>query len=339
MEIKAIDVFPMTWRDRLGGLPTALQRGGFGIFIPGAGRFNDVLKRSGWCMQAIQKEVARLEVSEYFDFSLTIGTVLPVIKPRKPNFIYTDLTILANLYYPEGEERVKLWKECLDNEKQTLQSAALVFTMSNHVSQSLEDHYHIPKEKIIRVNAGYNISPVQNVDLGRFERERILFIGVDWELKGGPDLLKSFRRLRQYHPQATLTIVGCNPGISEPGVEIVGRVSQADVPKYLATSTVFCMPSKRDAFGIVYLEAMLAGLPVVGLKLGAVPDFIIDGENGYAIEPGNIQELTSRLEELITDPEKCRRMGEKGRQLVEAEYTWSRTQQKMWHSIKRIVGF
>jgi glycosyltransferase involved in cell wall biosynthesis len=335
LEIKPIDVFPITGSNLLRGLPDALKRGGFGILIPGGGRLKDALKGSKWCMQAIQKEVLRLYSSEDFDFSLTISTILPVIKPMKPNFIYTDFTIMANLYYPQGEERVNFWKECLSYERETLENATMVFTMSRHVSRSLEEHYMIPKEKIIRVNAGCNVPHLPTADNSRFKSKRILFIGVDWDRKGGPELVEAFRRLQKRHPTAKLTIVGCKPKLSAPGVEIVGRISQEEVCNFLNSSAVFCLPSKREAFGIAYIEAMRTGLPVIALNLGAVPDFIINGENGYMLHPGNIDDLSIRIEELITDPDKCELMGKKGQQIVETEYTWARTQQRMWQSIRK----
>ena len=135
-------------------------------------------------------------------------------------------------------------------------------------------------------------------------------------------------------PRATLTVVGADPSIDVPGVEVVGRVPQHQVSDYLGKAAVFCMPTRREAFGIVYLEAMRAGLPVVATDICAIPDFVLEGQTGYRVSVDDVDSLAARLEQLISDPQECRRMGERGRALVESKYTWARTQQMMWAAIR-----
>jgi len=168
----------------------------------------------------------------------------------------------------------------------------------------------------------------------RFERQNVLFIGIDWERKGGPELLQAFARLRARCTSATLTIVGCYPRTRVPGVQVVGAVPAERISDYLARATVFCMPSWREPFGIVYLEAMRAGLPVIAWDLGAVPDLIRDGENGYRVKAGDIDGLARRLEDLITSPERCRKMGECGQAIVSSRFTWDAVQQRMWTTLR-----
>ncbi len=331
------DVCPLTGEtmgQRIRALPMAFRRGGVKVFFRGEGRFTDAVKRTAWCMENVIEAVREISAQTEYDFSLCIGTVLPGIDSDRLNFIYTDMTILANLYYPGGREQVKLWEECLPYERKTLEQAAMVFTMSDHITRSLMEHYGVSPEKILRVNGGCNVPPPSNPDPRRFYRQRILFVGVDWDRKGGPEVLEAFKRVRQRCPRATLLIVGCSPTINEPGVEVLGPVSQERVSEYLANSTVFCMPSKREPFGIAYLEAMAAGLPVIASNLGAVPDFIIEGENGYSVDPWNIRQLAYRMEQLVCDPERAREMGQNARFLVESQYTWRRTQAAMWKAVQ-----
>jgi len=339
LEIGIHNVCPLVWNrigQRVRALPHAFRRGGAKIFSRGTGQFTDAVKRSAWCMEEVLTSVQKIQQEEAYDFSLSIGSVLPVTDKSRPNFIFTDLTIRANLYYPNGNQWVELWRECLPYEEETLFRAAMVFTMSNHVSRSLMEQYGLPRERVLRVNGGCNIPPVRNPDPNRFSRKRILFVGVDWERKGGPELLEAFGRVRRRHSEAILTIVGCHPKVRGAGVELVGYVPQEQAAWYLGQSTVFCMPSKREPFGIAYLEAMRAGLPVIGSNLGAAPDFIINGENGYAVDPWNVTEIQERIEEIIGDPEKARAMGRNGQKLVEAEYTWERTQRVMWEAIQKM---
>jgi glycosyltransferase involved in cell wall biosynthesis len=264
---------------------------------------------------------------------VVLCTTFPGYALGRPYFVYTDHPILANRYFPGGEERVSHWRDCLARERRNLEGAGRVFAMSSHATRALLQEYGLPAERVVRVNAGCNSRPPLTTDPERYDRQRVLFVGVDWERKGGPELLEAFRFVRRELPGARLTIVGCSPRVQEAGVEVVGLVPLERVAEHYARASVFCMPSRREPFGIVYLEAMRAGLPVVSLDLGAAPDFVIENETGHRAPVGDVPGLAARLLALLRDPAKCRRFGEAGRRLVECQYTWERTQQLMSQSI------
>jgi glycosyltransferase involved in cell wall biosynthesis len=322
---------------KLRALPCAVRRGGVNALMPGQGRLVDAAKRSAWCMERIAKEVDKLQNADGHSFSLAIGTVTPNLSPKRSHFIYTDLTIRANAYYPEGAERLRLWQECIPYEEESLRKATVVFTMSDHVTRSLIEQYGLPQERVVRVNGGTN-SPISECsDVARYSKRNILFVGVQWELKGGPQLVEAFRIVRKRYPGTTLTIVGCTPDVTDPGIEVVGRVPQERIRHYLNSASCFCMVSRREAFGIAYIEAMHAGLPVIASDLGATPDFVLNGETGYRVHHDDVCALAERIGELLCDPGKCQRMGEQAKRLVQSEYTWERTQRKMYHAICNVI--
>ena len=76
------------------------------------------------------------------------------------------------------------------------------------------------------------------------------------------------------------------------------------------------MPSRTDSFGIVYLEAWLNGVPVIGARAGGVPEVITDGVDGYLVDFGDVAALANRIELLLRRPEAARAMGEAGRRKV-----------------------
>jgi len=317
----------------LRALPHALAKAGPAALLKGTGRFLDAIKSTTWFYEKAAQRIQQLHAEERFDLVFGMGTLIPIHTLDAPAFLYTDQPILANRHFPGGEERIDFWRDCLPVEQANLRHAARVFTMSNHSRRVLLEQYNLPEEKVICVGAGYNAPPPQQPHPRRFERKNILFIGLDWHRKGGPELLQAFRIVRQKHPHATLTIVGCRPHVTCDGVEIVGPVSTERVSDYLAGATVFCMTSRREPFGLAYIEAMAAGLPVVASDLGATPDFVRNGRTGYRVPFGDIEALANRLDELISDPQKCRRMGRQARALVQANYTWRHTQRKIWTAI------
>lgn len=105
-------------------------------------------------------------------------------------------------------------------------------------------------------------------------------------------------------------------------VIFTGFVPHADMPKYLQASDVFVRPSLSEGLGNSFLEAMAAGLPVIGTSVGGIPDFLKDGETGLVCESGNPQSIAQKVEKLIRDRESRDYMVRNARALVSGKYRW-----------------
>ncbi len=322
-----------TWGAKFRALPHALANGGPGVLRRGTGAFKDGVKRSPWYIHRMERAVAAIAAEQPYDLALVLGTMIPGYMLDCPYFVFTDMPILANYAFPDGAARVRFWAHCLPYERRNLRCAERVFTMGHFARNTLCSRYLLPASRAIVVGAGCN-SPIVPPDPDcRAESRNILFVGLDWRRKGGPELLEAFQRVRRRVPNATLTIVGCTPAVSTPGVHVIGRVPPEQVSHFYETAALFCMPSRREPFGIVYLEAMQAGLPVIASDCGATSDFVHQGITGYRVRCGDTEELARRLEELLLDPAKRRDMGRRGRVLVETEFTWQRTGERVWEAM------
>ncbi len=285
--------------------------------------------RKFWATTYLHKQIQRLvaqRVSEgNYLFTFQTQSDFDASCADLPNFIYTDTTSLANLYTP-GYTEDKLfsaaWREL---EKKTYQNARAIFVRSQHIRRSLMEQYNVPSEKAVLAYAGSN-TPVKDIDLNNkdYNRQNILFVGVAWERKGGPELVKAFEQILRKHPQASLTIVGCTPKLEIPNVQVVGRLPLQEVSAYYQRASIFCLPTRLEPFGIVFIEAMANGLPLVAPRTGAVPDFVEDGKNGYLVEPGDVDGLAAALLRLLDDPEKCRKFGKTGYRMMRERYTWEK---------------
>ena len=104
-------------------------------------------------------------------------------------------------------------------------------------------------------------------------------------------------------------------------VNMPGAVYGADKEALLREADVLVFPTSNDTFPVVNLEAMQWGVPVITSPVGAIPEVIRDGVNGFIVEPGDIPGLAKRVLELVRDPALRRRMGEAGRELFERHYS------------------
>ena len=101
---------------------------------------------------------------------------------------------------------------------------------------------------------------------------------------------------------------------------------------------VFALPSEREGFGIVFLEANAFGKPVVGGRIGGVPDAVVHGETGLLVDPRSDSEVAEATIRLLTNPDEARRLGDNGRRRVEDEFTWSQSARKLLSVIRGVLG-
>ncbi|WP_448204600.1 glycosyltransferase family 4 protein [Azospirillum sp. sgz302134] len=270
----------------------------------------------------VRETVARVagELKGNIDFTFQTQSLFDAGIPGIPHFVYTDHVALANLYYPTFDRRKLPPRQWLDLEPTVYDNASRVLVMSHHVERALVEQYHVPRERVRLVGAGFN-APVPSSP-GRAEPQTILFVGLEWERKGGPELLEAFRRLQPRFPQAKLVIVGSSPPVDLPNCEVVGRVPLEEVQRYYQRAGIFCLPTRIEPFGVVYLEAMSHGLPIVAPDIGALPDIVEDGVTGLLTPPGDVDALTRTLACLLDDAALAQSFGDAGRQRVLSEFTW-----------------
>jgi glycosyltransferase involved in cell wall biosynthesis len=273
-------------------------------------------------------------------FSFQLQSLIDASAPGLPHFVYTDHTHLANLDYPDFDRRQLPSKDLIKLEKTIYQNATLIFTRSRNITRSLITQYQCEPDKVICVYAGSNVPILENnLNAARYERKNILFVGKDWERKGGPQLIEAFKMVLKTHPDACLTIVGCFPRVDVPNCKVVGPVPLEKVNQYYMDASVFCLPTRLEPFGIVIVEAQSYKLPVVATKIGAIPDFIIDQHNGYLVKPNDVESLAKSLNDLVSDPEKCHMFGENGYRLMKERYNWDKVGLQMrYHILPYLSG-
>jgi phosphatidylinositol alpha-mannosyltransferase len=203
----------------------------------------------------------------------------------------------------------------------------------------------------------YRIIP-NGVDLDRFADAEpyeglrdgtvnILFVGRFEERKGLIHLLKAYHRLRKRRVDARLLVIGSGPKAREyrrfvglrkvRDVEWLGHVSDEEKARYFASADIFCSPATgQESFGIVLLEAMAAGVPIVASDIHGYKNVMQRGVQGLLVEPRNAMALAAALYKLAGDDELRHQMGEAGR-IRAPEYSWDRVTERIvdyYHEVR-----
>jgi len=240
-----------------------------------------------------------------------------------PHFVYTDHTTQTNKLYPDIDpwQYMKSERFIKKAEKKIYEDATMIFTFGSLISWSLINHYKIPESKVVTVFAGSNVLIESENNIEKYAKKNILFVGVEWERKGGPILLQVFEKILAKHPDASLTIVGCSPQISLPNCNVVGKIPVEEVAQYYNSASVFCLPTLREPFGIVFIEAMKYRLPIIANNIGSLPDLVKNDYNGYLID-NNVEKYADAFCKLFDEPEKSKIMGENGYNFAKSKLTW-----------------
>ncbi len=150
------------------------------------------------------------------------------------------------------------------------------------------------------------------------------------------DVLRALAVLGRRHPLLRYAIVGEGPeripleglaarlGVAER-VEFHGQLAPSEALDAARRCTLFVMPSTEEAFGVAYVEAMAAGMPAIGCRGEPGPEEIAAAGDGFLlVPPGDIERLTQRIDELLSDPHRLRETGQRARATVAAHFTWER---------------
>lgn len=219
--------------------------------------------------------------------------------------------------------------------------ATAIFTLSERTRRSFLDDFGIQPDRVVTMHAGPNFESLPgDVRAGNPGAPTILFIGREFRRKGGDVLLDAFRRVRAELPDAQLLVVGPQQPVAEgEGITFLGFLNK-DTPEGWAAlqaayrrADVFCLPTRFEPFGIVFVEAMHFGLPCIGTRVNAVSEIIVDGETGFVVPPDDAAALAERLLTVLRDRGRAQRMGSAGKERAQRLFTWSAVAEKILRSL------
>lgn len=234
--------------------------------------------------------------------------------------------------FERGCARIKLLLLAL-LEKRNAAKAEKVIVTSNYSKKKVMRLYAVPSARMVVIPESIDLDARRRLAEGVVSEDRgntvtILSVARQYRRKDTETLLRSFSQLLDRRSHVSLRIVGGGPELPRlrrlanrldlgQKVTFLGSVrSKRLMIKEYLEADIFCLSSLQEGFGIVFLEAMAAGLPIVAARAGAVPEVVDEGEVGLLFEPGNTRELSERLEYLVGAPKLREEMGEEGKARV-----------------------
>ena len=205
-----------------------------------------------------------------------------------------------------------------------------VLVPSRYSADVARERYHVSDDLLRVVPEAVDLRPWKEMQAAKravlstaktVGRPTILSVARQYPRKDTETLLRSMQEVLKAHSDALLIIIGGGPELPrlrklsrrldlDEAVIFRGSISADDeVREAFFNAHVFCLPSRQEGFGIVFLEAMAAGLPTVAVRAGAVPEIVDHEQTGLLVPPGNARALAGALTKLLTDQEARARMG------------------------------
>jgi glycosyltransferase involved in cell wall biosynthesis len=224
--------------------------------------------------------------------------------------------------------------------------ASQVICISNHARRLVLEHCTNVDPEVIycgvnsqEFNANYDVNLIRE-KYGLKDEKVVLYVGWFIERKGPLVLLKALSKAKRKDFKAFFigpdhgfqeqmeSFVSCN-GLSDV-IVLLGKVSEEDLHSFYALADVFVFPTitQDEGFGIVAAEAMASETPVVGSRIAAIPEVVLDGVTGFLFAPDDDEDLLTKLEILFDDDELRYKLGQQARQDVLARFSWDITAER-----------
>ncbi|MBD3206229.1 glycosyltransferase [Candidatus Bathyarchaeota archaeon] len=209
--------------------------------------------------------------------------------------------------------------------------ASLVITVSESTKRKLI-HSGIPSEKIRVVYGGVDLNDFEGIESDD-PKNNLLYVGRIVPEKRVEDLLEAFKLLLAEESELNLVIVGSGNWMDnlkahakylgiDDRVNFTGFVSNSEKIKLIKESMFLVLPSLMEGLGLVLLEAMACGKPVIAINRGGPREVIEHGVNGFLVEPCSSDSLFEFMLRLVRDAQLREKMGGEGKRLVKKKFTW-----------------
>ena len=289
--------------------------------------------------------ISRMKESQFSIVHAHFGTdalwILPVVKRLNLPFVVTFHGYDAGFI---KEPYTRSYRYFITRRGKIFNGADRIIAVSNFMKNRLLE-LGCPPEKITVHYIGIDLE--EFATSGNTRELTVLSVGRLIERKGALDLIYAMSEVQKQVAGARLLLVGSGDMEEvlrgkaqelEVDVEFLGVKSPQEIRELMGRAAVFCLPSRDEAFGMVYAEAQAMELPVVAYANSGVNEAVVDGVTGLLSETGNIAQLSSNLIRLLENPPLRKEMGEKGRRHVEKNFDIRVQTRKLEGIYREVIG-
>jgi glycosyltransferase involved in cell wall biosynthesis len=260
--------------------------------------------------------------------------------------------VIAEEMQHEGGRTRLLFELLARLEGANARRADAVLTTSEYCRAAIGHHYHVPAGRVRLVPEGIDLARWRRMLVTR-PRESdgvtILCVARQYPRKHIADLLRALPAVRRAVPRARAVIVGDGPehkalrglaaelGLGDAAQFLGSLPDDAQVARCYRQADVFCLPSVQEGYGIAFLEAMAAGLPIVATRAAAIPEVVPDAQAGLLIPPGDVAALAAALIALLKNPEQRAAYGTFAQRYVD-QSDWGRVAEQFLEQVEPFVG-
>lgn len=309
-------------------------------------------------------KLARALRSSSADTVLHLGTMhlpAPIGRDGRRHVLFTDTTWAAWSPHRDQTRRMSplMRRRAFADERRAYRQMDHIFTVSDAARRSVVDDFGIPAERVTAVGTGLGqVLPPADLTNGGGTTggvatdgvvartgvapggpPQLLYVGKHREHDKGLDIvLDAFALLRDMGSGAALTIVGkLPPDVSEPppGVEVVSWVETDELAALYARSDLFVMPARNEPWGLVYLEALSQGTPILGVDRHAFRELCGDGAYGVIADRPEAVAVARAVADALADRPGLARKGAAGRRFVAEFADWNRVARRITDGIVR----
>jgi glycosyltransferase involved in cell wall biosynthesis len=318
----------------IGGLAQALQRRGYQVdrILPGPNAPRNLLLRRLWYNLTLPQRLAQADYDLYVGFD--IDGFRWAARSPVPYVCCIQGVLAEEARQERGWSRLMLG--LLSRlERLNARRAGRVASISQYCCEMIHHHYGVSRDRLHVFPEGITLAdwtPAEEADRHPY---RILCVARQYPRKRVRDLVDAFPRVLHQVPQAELVIIGDGPQhrliqqrIATHGLQdritLLGALpTQQEVQDWYSRSSIFCLPTVQEGFGIVFLEAMAQGLPIVSTDATAIPEVVPHRQAGILVPPRDVPALAEALVELLKHPDLRQQYGRYGQTYVQG-FSWER---------------
>lgn len=275
------------------------------------------------------------------------------LKTDIPIVLFEDATYGALInYYPDYSNLLKRSIYELNTlEDLALKKASLIVSSSEWAARSAIEDYHTDKRKVHVLPQGTNIDNAPPAEViqqkQKSDRCRLLFVGVDWQRKGGEIAFETLLKLEELGIQAELIVCGCIPPsqFSHDRMTVIPYLYKSDekqraqLEQLYMTSDFFLLPTRSESYGMVFAEASAFGLPSITTDTGGVSEVVRNGENGFIL-PSSARgtEYAEVIARLYRDDQRYAELVKSSRAAFDERLTWDAWGMAVTDLIAQLLG-